>query len=137
MVCKQKMTGEGLCSAGEALAKVLIVDDNELIRKMLRAILEPEGLECHEASSVSGALARLLTDPPDLCFLDLHLPDGDGLGVLRQLAAVKGEPRQTRVFLLTGSDTEGLSQRALELGAAAVLYKPFTPDQILKAARKP
>jgi CheY-like chemotaxis protein len=117
--------------------KVLIVDDNVLIRKMLRAILEPEGMECHEASDVSGALSYLVKTPPDVCFLDIHLPDGDGLGVLRHLARLEGSLHPVRIYLLTGSDTEGLSQKALELGARAVLYKPFTPEQILKAARNP
>jgi CheY-like chemotaxis protein len=131
------VTGEDRLEAGEAFVRVLIVDDNELIRKMLRAILEPEGLECEEAADASRALAQLVHNPPDLCFMDLHLPDGDGLGILRKLAAIEKERRPTRIYLLTGSDSEGLSQKALELGARAILYKPFTPEQILKAARNP
>ncbi len=116
--------------------KVLLVDDNALIRKMLRAVLEPEGAVCSEAGDVASALAAMVNDPPDVCFLDLHLPDGDGIGLLRQLQALSGRGPTPRVYLTTGSDTEGLAGKALELGARGVVFKPFTPDQVLEKLRE-
>jgi CheY-like chemotaxis protein len=116
--------------------KVLVVDDNALIRKMLRAVLEPEGVRCVEAVDVASAVASIKAETPDLCFLDLHLPDGDGLDVLRQIQAMAPHLPTPRVYLITGSDTEDVSGLALELGARGVLYKPFTPDQVLQKLRE-
>ncbi len=116
--------------------KVLLVDDNALIRKMLRAVVEPEGAVCAEVGDVASALAAMVHDPPDVCFLDLHLPDGDGIGLLRQLQAAADRIRLPRIYLTTGSDTEGLAHQALQLGARGVLYKPFTPDQVLEKLRE-
>lgn len=117
--------------------KVLVVDDNALIRRMLRAVLEPEGAQCAEAGDVASAIASLKDATPDLCFLDLHLPDGDGLDILRQLRAMAPHVAVPRVYLITGSDTEGVAGMALELGARGVLHKPFTPDQVLQKLREP
>ena len=120
----------------EVRMRVLIVDDNALIRRMLRAVLEEEGLECREASDVASAVAALRESPPDLCFLDQNLPDGDGLSILRVARTATGWAK-TRFILLTGSDEEGFSTRARELGARGVLFKPVTPEQLLLKVREP
>ena len=69
--------------------KVLLVDDNTLIRKIVRAALEAEGFACAEAASGAEALGACSGDVPDACLLDLNLPDMDGLAVLRGLKARK------------------------------------------------
>lgn len=99
---------------------------------MLRTILEAEGHACVEAGTAADALKLLTGVPLDLCLMDLHLPDGDGLTILRELRACGGNVRLPRVYLVTGSDTEGMASRALELGARGVLFKPFTPEQVLR-----
>ncbi len=115
--------------------KALVVDDNTLIRKMIRAVLEEEGLECHEASDVASALESIRELNPDVCFLDQYMPDGDGLKVLRTLQALPGGPRP-RIYLLTGSPDESIVSQALNLGASGVLFKPVNPDQILQKVRE-
>ena len=115
--------------------RALLVDDNALIRRMLRVVLEAEGMECHERGDLAGALEATREIRPDWCFLDLHLPDGEGLDLLRTFQAAAGSLALPRVVLLTGSDTEGLAGRARQLGAHAVLFKPFNPDQILDLIR--
>jgi DNA-binding response OmpR family regulator len=115
--------------------RVLVVDDNTLIRKMIRAVLEEEGQECHEAADVASAMKSLRDLKPDLCFLDQNLPDGEGLSLLRTLSAM-GESLPTRIYLLTGSDEEGLSSKARSFGARGVLFKPVNPGQLLQKLRE-
>src|SRR5512135_804971 len=120
---------------GEASMRVLVVDDNALIRKMIRATLEEEGLQCTEASDVASAFAALREQSPDVCFLDQNLPDGDGLSLLR-MVQLAGGPGGTRFYLLTGSDEEGIATRACSLGARGVLFKPVAPDQLMRKVRE-
>lgn len=115
--------------------RILVVDDNKLIRKMVRAVLEEEGMECEEAADMSSALAALKRSAFDLCLLDQNLPDGEGLAVLRAMAAWRLDVRP-RVVLLTGSDEEGFLEKARALGASGVLLKPVNPDHLLHAVRE-
>lgn len=116
--------------------RVLIVDDDRLIRKMMRAVLEAEGLECHEASTAAEAMARLRDVPPDVCFLDHVLPDADGLTLLQLIGATPGLLAPPRVYLVTGSDEPGLARKAMELGARGLLSKPVPPEVLIKRARE-
>lgn len=105
--------------------RVLVVDDNLLIRRILRDTLEAEGFECVEASDIRTATSALERESPEVCFLDLHLPDGDAFAVLEHWRTA-GPPRAVRIYLLTGSDEAGLATRAVQLGARGVLTKPWT-----------
>jgi two-component system, chemotaxis family, chemotaxis protein CheY len=120
---------------GEARMRVLVVDDNALIRKMIRATLEGEGLQCIEAPDLASGLASVRRDAPDVCFLDQNLPDGDGLSLLR-MVQTGGRPVATRFFLLTGSDEPGIATRAKALGARGVLFKPVAPALLLMKVRE-
>lgn len=115
--------------------RVLVVDDNMLIRKMIRAVLEEEGLECHEASDVASALAALRSLNPDVCFLDQNLPDGEGLAVLRSVQLWGGRC-SVRFYLLTGSEEPEVASKARQLGVRGVLFKPVKPDQLLLKVRE-
>ena len=115
--------------------RVLVVDDNTLIRRMIRAVLEEEGLECHEASDVASALAAIRSITPDVCFLDQNLPDGEGLNVLRSVQQW-GERCPGRFYLLTGSEDPDIARKARQLGARGVLFKPVKPDQLLLKVRE-
>jgi CheY-like chemotaxis protein len=119
----------------ESAVQVLVVDDNALIRKMVRAVLESESIVCLEAATASEALIALNENPVDVCFLDQNLPDADGLTVLQLLYAPGGPANRPKVYLVTGSDEEGLSARALDLGAVGVLAKPLSPDILLRKVR--
>ncbi len=116
--------------------QVLVVDDNALIRKMMRAVLESEGIECIEAANASEALLALHEGPVDVCFLDLNLPDADGLTVLKLINAPGGPAHAPRVYLVTGSDDEDLSSRAMGLGARGVLSKPISPEVLIRRVRE-
>lgn len=114
---------------------VLIVDDNALIRKMMRSVLEAEGETCREAATGAEALLAIHAKVPDAVLLDLHLPDTDGLTLLRMLGASQ-LPRFPRVVLVTGSDEVGLGEEARKLGAAAVLRKPVAPETLVRKVRE-
>jgi two-component system NtrC family response regulator len=80
-----------------AAASILVVDDEALLRLSLRARLGQEGYELLEAGTAEEALEQLASEP-DLVLLDFHLPDGDGLAVLRQ---IKQRSPDTIVILMT------------------------------------
>ena len=110
-------------------ARVLVVDDDERLRNLLRTTLEVIDIEIDEAPSVPGARARIDARRPDVVVLDLRLPGPNGLTLCEEL---KRDPR-TRdigVIVLTGSDS-GSDEEAKAAGADAYLRKPFSPLDLL------
>jgi CheY-like chemotaxis protein len=113
--------------------RILIVDDSTVIRLMLKNQLKQLGVkEVDEAPNGQEALHQLREHPPDLVFLDLHMPVLDGLGFLKALG---GEEKPPAVPIVIVSSVADVDQRAeaLRLGARSGLTKPFKPDE-LKAA---
>jgi diguanylate cyclase (GGDEF)-like protein len=109
--------------------RVLVVDDDERLRILLRTTLEVIDIEIDEADSVPSARARIAACRPDVVVLDLALPGVSGLTLCEEL---KRDPR-TRdigIVVLTGSD-EGTSPAARTAGADAYLRKPFSPLDLL------
>lgn len=112
--------------------KVLIVEDSPLVRKMYGLALSPREHELTTAEDGRRAL-ELMADPErrfDLILLDLRMPDMDGVAFLRELrrnARFRGLP----VILTTVEpDTSELLREARELGVAAVVKKPWKPQQL-------
>jgi DNA-binding NtrC family response regulator len=114
--------------SGRSKGKVLIVDDQEGIRDLLKAILETD---YHVAEADSGAALHqaLNHEPPDVVLLDMHLPDVNGL---RLLPAIKNHWPKTEVIVLTGMPTEGgtpsWTAEAAKGGAFGVLSKSAAFD---------
>jgi len=105
-------------------ARILVVDDEEANRKLLREILEPQGYVLREAADGEEALAALRESAPDLVLLDLVMPKRDGYSVCRE---IKNDPR-TRlvpVIILTTLDQMQDKLKAVDLGADDFLNKPF------------
>lgn len=101
--------------------KVLVIDDELPIRRLLRASLEAQGLEVEEATSARAGLQHAAQDPPDLIILDLGLPDGDGLEVTRQIRSWSQIP----IVILSARGQESDKVAALDAGADDYLTKPF------------
>jgi two-component system KDP operon response regulator KdpE len=111
--------------------KVLVVDDEPPIRKLLRLGLSTQGYEILDAPSGRVAL-ELVAQKPDLIILDLGLPDIDGLELLRKMrAANEGVP----IVVLSSRGEETAKVQALDLGADDYVTKPFGMDELLARIR--
>lgn len=100
---------------------LLVVDDEEAIRRFLRVTLESQNYRVKEAATANEGLIQARTQRPDLILLDLGLPDGDGVGVTRVLRAESSVP----ILILSARDQEQDKVAALDAGADDYLTKPF------------
>jgi DNA-binding response OmpR family regulator len=112
--------------------RVLVVDDEPQISDVLRAYLEREGMLVESCTSVAEALSALERGAPDLLLLDISLPDGSGLDVLR--AASLPSARIPTIMLTARSD-ESDRVVGLELGADDYVTKPFSPREVVARVR--
>lgn len=112
------------------MAKILIIDDSNLARRMLRNILEPEGHEILEAADGLSGLERFSLEKPDLVFLDLSMPGLSGLEVLEKLRRMDTGAR----VLIATADVQNFTRKiASTSGAAGYLIKPLEPGPVLDA----
>ncbi len=113
--------------------RVLIVDDEANLRRMLQALLEDAGHEVRAAASGAEALAAVPAFGPEAVLLDLVIGDGpSGLTVLEQLKA--GDPDPV-VIMMSGKATLADAVRATQLGAFQFLEKPLSPESVLTTTR--
>ena len=110
--------------------RVLVVDDDPDILKVVTANLVAEGIKVETAANGFEAQARALSGAPDLIILDVGLPGRDGLEVLASLRAKK-ETADIPVVLLTARTSDADIWEGWKAGAAYYLTKPFDPDQLL------
>ena len=113
--------------------RVLLVDDEPNIRKMVGALLQSEGFETAEAPNGAAALAAVERDTPDAVLLDLMMPGGpDGLATLEHLKRVAPD---VPVVMMSGKASLTDAVRATKLGAFQFLEKPLTPEGVLTTLR--
>jgi len=111
--------------------KVLVIDDEPPIRKLLRMGLETQGYQILDASNGKRAL-ELMSDKPDLVILDLGLPDMQGLELLRQIRAAR---KDVPVVVLSSRGDEVAKVAALDQGADDYVTKPFGMEELLARIR--
>jgi CheY-like chemotaxis protein len=105
--------------------RILVVDDDDLVRGVLRDMLELAGHEVYEAQNGAEALARLRHSGVDLMLTDLVMPDCDGIEVLRK---VREDYPDLPVLAMSGAQSASVYLSAAKaLGAGAVLAKPIGP----------
>lgn len=114
-----------------AVLKVLVIDDEPPIRKLLRMGLGSQGYEVLEASNGKIAL-ELLAEDPGLVVLDLGLPDIDGLDLLRTMRA---RNERVPIVVLSSRGDESSKVQALDLGADDYVTKPFGMEELLARMR--
>jgi two-component system KDP operon response regulator KdpE len=115
----------------ESAPKVLVVEDEAEIRRFVRLSLELEGFDVFEADGVKRGLIEAGTRHPDLVILDLGLPDGDGVDLIRDLRAWSDVP----VLVLSARTSEEDKIGALDAGADDYLVKPFSSGELLARVR--
>ena len=114
---------------------ILHVEDNEMNRKIVRALLKSAPYELIEAHDGEAGVAMALERLPDLILMDIQLPRISGLEAMRRLRA---EPATaaTPIVAITSFALSGDDQKAKEAGATAYLTKPYSPFELLNLIRK-
>lgn len=110
---------------------ILIIEDEQPIRRFLRASLEGGGYRVQEATTGEEGIRSAISQPPDLVILDLGLPDLDGQEVLKRLR----EWYQSPVVILSARDQEQQKVQALDHGADDYVTKPFSVGELLARLR--
>ena len=105
---------------------ILVVDDEEVIRRTLRRYFEHHGYEVGEAPDIEEARGSLHARAPDGVFLDKNLPGGSGVEFIAEVRAVR---KDTVVLVITGYASSQSAARAQELGADGYLSKPFRLEE--------
>lgn len=110
--------------------KILVVDDEDIVRTSCSRTLSPEGYEVRLAKNGVEGLKLANEDRFDLVLTDLKMPDMDGIEVLR---IIKEKWPETAVIIVTGYQTVDTAVKAIKLGAYDYIEKPFTPDALISA----
>ncbi|MBI4410304.1 MAG: response regulator [Gemmatimonadetes bacterium] len=110
---------------------ILLIEDDPFLRDALRLLLEEAGYRVREAASVAQALELAAAEPPSLVILDLGLPDGPGLEVVRALRE-RPATQDVPVVALTGRVGPEEEQACRQAGCRAYWAKPLPPLELLR-----
>ena len=111
--------------------RVLIVEDEKQIRRFVRVAIEEEGAQVSEAETLADGLLQAGTAKPDLLVLDLGLPDGNGIDLIRDLRGWSDMP----ILILSARTQENDKIEALDAGADDYLTKPFSVGELRARVR--
>mgnify|MGYP001347608680 CR=1 FL=1 len=117
------------------MARLLIVDDEDSVRDVLRQLFEYEGHEVALAASGDEAIRAVGRTKPDVVFLDVKMPGKDGL---TWCAELKRDPRYARIpiVLLSARGQERDREQALKSGATEFMTKPYSPYELKRLVRR-
>ncbi|MCD7709591.1 MAG: response regulator [Clostridiales bacterium] len=116
-------------------AKILLVDDDMMSRKLAQRLLEKKGYEVTAAESGQRCLEILREQKFDLLLLDWLMPEMDGMETFEKVKA-DGSYADLPVIFLTGESDEGAQEKAIAAGAKAYLQKPFVPQDAYECIEK-
>jgi len=117
-----------------ATKTILMLEDDEMISEIYRRQLEKAGFKVEILSEGKGVAEKIKKDEPDLVLLDLLIPGGGGIEILKQLQNWQGKTK--KIIFSNNQDPES-EQEAMALGANAFLIKAdFTPAKLLEAVNK-
>lgn len=114
------------------LSRVLIIDDDELIVTMITRALQREGYEVRSENSALRVVETIRSWSPSVVLLDIRLPERSGIEVLEEIVR---DELHTQVIMLTADDTAETAVKAMKLGAADYMTKPFNLDEIVIVVR--
>ena len=115
--------------------KVLIVDDEPFIRRSLSFVLKKERYEVLEARNGEEAVAMILSERPDLVFLDVMMPKLTGFEVAERIRQ-HDEFAAMKIILLTAKGQDADRERGETVGADDYITKPFSPSKIVERTRR-
>lgn len=113
--------------------KILVVDDDAIVIKSCRRILESEGFEVSTVPSAEQALEAAKNSDFDLLLIDVKMPERDGMYLLREIK--KNWPEMPSI-VMSGYPTPETIADVLRLGASLFIPKPFRPDELMKSVRQ-
>ncbi len=113
--------------------KVLVIDDEDIVRTSCSRALVPEGYEVKLARNGLDGLKIIGEEKVDIVLTDLKMPDMDGIEVLKKIK--EGWP-EIEVIIITGYQTVDTAVKSIKLGAFDYIEKPFTPDALIVAVSK-
>ena len=107
--------------------KIFLLDDDELIVTMLARALQKDGYEIKSETDASGVVNKIRSWSPDVVMLDINMPEQSGIEVLQEL---RRKQIDAQVIMLSADDTAETAVKAMKLGAADYLTKPFNMDEV-------
>jgi len=113
--------------------KVLVVDDDAIVIKSCKRILEAEGFEVSTVPSADDALGTIKNYDFDLLLIDVKMPKRDGMYLMRE---VKKSRPEVPIIIMSGYPTPETIAEVLNLGANLFIPKPFRPDELMKSVRE-
>lgn len=115
--------------------KILVVEDNEANRMLIRFILEPHGYELREAEDAETGLRMAAEQRPELILMDLQLPGMDGI-CARRLLREGAETRDIKVIAVTSFAMEDDREKVMAAGFEDFVSKPVDADELLETIKK-
>jgi two-component system chemotaxis response regulator CheY len=119
-----------LVQEAETMATVMVVDDSEFMRRVLRNILEGGGHRVVEARNADEALRMFQNESVDIVTMDIVMPETDGIEAVKRL---KEADEDIRIIMISALGHQKTVMRALEAGAMDFIMKPFTADDVLES----
>jgi DNA-binding NtrC family response regulator len=107
--------------------KVFLLDDEDLIVSVLAKSMKSEGYEVYPETETDGVIEKIKSWDPDVLLMDIRMPDRNGIDILEEIKDCKID---TQVVMLTADDTVETAVKAMKLGAADYLTKPFNTDEV-------
>lgn len=116
------------------MAKIMLVDDAAFMRMMIKNTLTQQGYtDIVEAQDGAEAVTKFAAENPDLVFMDITMPNMDGLQALKK---IKEDHPGARIVMCTAMGQETMVLDAIKSGAQDFIVKPFTPERIAETAKK-
>ncbi|MGE5558359.1 MAG: response regulator [Bacillota bacterium] len=116
------------------MASIMVADDAVIIKKMLHDILAQEGHKIVAGASTGGEVMRSYEAcNPDLLFLDITMPEGDGVQILRKLML---RHPQAKVIMCSAMGDQRIVRECIKAGAAGFITKPFNPRQVIEVVNQ-
>jgi CheY-like chemotaxis protein len=115
----------------DAQAKILVVDDEPDVVRLVVKVMKSRGHQAATASSGPEAFAQIHRDPPDVIIVDLDLPRMDGMAVCRQIKSDETTSHIPVIMMMAGQVSAEDAQRAIAMGVDEFLAKPFLRDVLI------